>query len=81
MEKKYIYVVTVTYLGLKDSSINTFVDGFSKDLNVAKAILERDRQKKIEMGFVPEHFEIGTWEWTYKSKFGNIKAEIHSVRE
>lgn len=81
MKKKPIFVVTVTYLDLKDYSISTFVEGYSKELSGAHAILDRDRLKKIEMGYIPEHFEIGPWEWTYKHKYGNIHAEIHLVRE
>lgn len=80
-EKETIFVVTVTYLDLKDFSLNTFVEGYSKELSGAKAILDRDRQKKIEIGYIPEHFETGSWEWTYKHKYGNIHAEIHLVRE
>lgn len=81
MKKKSIFVVTVTYLDIRDFSINTFVEGYSKDISGAKAILDRDRRKKIEIGYTPEHFEIGPWEWTYKHKHGNIHAEIHLVRE
>ena len=37
MEKKTIYVVTVTYLDLKDFTTSTFVEGYSEDLSGAHA--------------------------------------------
>lgn len=79
MEKKNIYVVTVTYLDLKDLCVSTFVEGYSEELSGACAILDRDRINKIKIGYLPDRFEIAPWQWTYKHKYGSIKCEIHLV--
>lgn len=81
MEKKTIYVVTLTYVDLKDYSVDTIVQGTSECLSCAKSILDNDRIKKIEMGYLPDRFEFSPLEWTYKHKYGSIKCEIHLVRE
>ena len=81
MEKKTIYVVTITYVDFQDYSVDTFVEGFSEELSGALAILDSNLQKKIKMGYFPDRFELGPWEWTYKQKFSSIKCEIHQVRE
>lgn len=81
MEKKNIYVVTVTYLDLKDLSVTTFVEGYSEELSGARAILDRDRIKKINIGYLPDLFVLSPWQWTYKHKYGSIKCEIHLVGE
>lgn len=81
MKKKTIYVVIDTYLHLEDYSVDTFVEGYSKDLTGAHAILDRYRQKLIDMGYLPERFELSPWEWIYKHKNGFIKCEVQMVRE
>lgn len=81
MKKKTIYVVTVTYLKSKDFSVDVYVEGYSKDLLGAHSILDRSRQHLIEIGYLPERFELSPWEWTYKHKYGSIKCEIHMVRD
>lgn len=81
MKKRTIFVVTITFVDLKSNSVDTFVEGYSKELSGAKAILERDRIKKIEMGYNPDCFEIDSWEWSYKHRTGFIKGQIHVVRE
>lgn len=81
MKKKPIYVVTSTYLNSKDFSVDVYIDGYSKELSGAHAILDRSRQLLIEIGYLPERFELSSWEWTYKHKSGSIKCEIHLVRE
>ena len=81
MKKKNLYVVTVTYLDLLDNSVSTFVEGYSEELSDARAILDRDRIKKIEIGYLPDCFELAPWQWTYKHKYGSVKCEIHLVGE
>lgn len=81
MEKKTIYVVTITYVDLKDYSVKTFVQGTSECLSCAKNILDNERIKKIEMGYIPDRFDLYPWAWTYKHKYVSIKCEIHLVRE
>ena len=81
MKKKTIYVVTITYFKLTDFSVDVYIEGYSKELNGAHAILDRSRQKLIGMGYLPECFEIAPWDWIYKHKYGSIKCEIHLVRE
>lgn len=81
MEKKTIYVVTTTYVDLTDYSFDTFVRGTSDCLSCAKSILDNERIKILEMGYLPDRFELFPLEWTYKHKYGSIKCEIHLVRE
>lgn len=79
MNKKNIYVVTITYFDRKDFSISTYVEGYSEDLDGARAILDRERIRKIEKGCLPDRFKQSSMKWVYKHKYGSIICEIHLV--
>lgn len=76
MEKKNLYVVTQTIVGLDELSVDTFVLGYSEELEGAKSILKYKYNKLCEMGYNPKLFKYGKWTWCYKSESVILKAEI-----
>ena len=76
MEKKNLYVVTQTIVGLDALSVDTFVLGYSQELEGAKSILKYKYDKLCEMGYDQKLFKHGKWTWCYKSESVIIMAEI-----
>ena len=76
MEKKNLYVVTQTIVGLDALSVDTFVLGYSEELEGAKSILKYKYDKLCEMGYDQKLFKHEKWTWCYKSESVIIMAEI-----
>lgn len=76
MEKKSLFVVTQTIVGLDTLSVDTFVLGYSEELEGAESILKYKYDKLCEMGYEQKLFKHGKWTWCYKSERVIIMAEI-----
>lgn len=77
MAKKSLYVVTQTVVGLVKQSVDTFVLGYSEELNDAKSILKEEFNIHRNLGYDIELFDLDRWKLNCKHETLIVKAEIH----
>lgn len=58
MEKKSLYVVTQTIVGLATLSVDTYPIGHTEDLYVAKKLIEDEVHKLMKLGYEKSRFEF-----------------------
>ena len=75
MEKKCLFVVTQTIVGLVSHSIDTYVIGYSEDRDVAERILQDEYVNMVKLGY-DMLFKRSTWEMSYKSQYVACKYQI-----
>ena len=69
MEKKILYVVTQTIVGLHTLSVDTFTIGHSEKLDVAKKLIEDEFNKLLELGYEQSRFEFSKRGFRYQSDY------------
>ena len=77
MAKKSLYVVTQTVVGLVTQSVDTFVLGYSEELNDANSILKQEYDRVCKLGYDIELFDLDRWKLYCKYETLIVKAEIH----
>lgn len=80
MAKKSLYVVTQTVVGLVKQSVDTFVLGYSEELNDAKGILKEEFNIHRNLGYDIELFDLDRWKLCCKYETLIVKAEIHVAK-
>ena len=69
MEKKNLYVVTQTIVGLSTLSVETFPIGHTEDLYMAKKLIEDEVDKLLKLGYEKSRFEFTKRGFIYKSDY------------
>ena len=69
MEKKTLYVVTQTIVGLHTLSVDTFPIGHTEKLYTAKKLIEDEFHKLLELGYEQSRFEFSKRGFRYKSDY------------
>lgn len=69
MEKKNLYVVTQTIVGLATLSVDTFPIGHTEDLYIAKKLIEDEFDKLLKLGYEKSRFEFTKRGFIYKSDY------------
>ena len=80
MAKKSLYVVTQTVVGLVTQSVDTFVLGYSEELNDAKCILKEEYNIHRNLGYDIELFDLDRWKLYCKHETLIVNAEIHIAK-
>ena len=75
MEKKSLFIVTQTIVGLISHSIDTYVIGYSEDKDVAERILEDEYVNMVKLGY-DMLFKRSVWQMSYKSQYVACKYQI-----
>ena len=76
MAKKSLYVVIQTVVGRVSLSVETFILGYSEELNEAKKLLKNKYDRLSELGYDTSRFEHTKRGWMYKSDYVINKFEI-----
>ena len=79
MERKSLYVVTQTIVGLVSHSIDTYVIGYTDDQIVAERILRDEYDRMVKLGY-DMLFNITGMEMSYKSEYVACKYQIKIIR-
>ena len=69
MERKTLYVVTQTIVGLATLSVETFPIGHTEDLYVAKKLIEDEVDKLLKLGYEKSRFEFNKRGFRLKSDY------------
>lgn len=69
MEKKTLYVVTQTIVGLHTLSVDTFSIGHTEELYTAKKLIEEEFNKLLKLGYEQSRFEFSKRGFRYKSDY------------
>lgn len=69
MEKKKLYVVTQTIVGLATLSVDTFPIGHTENLYVAKRLIENEFDKLLKLGYENSRFEFTKRGFVYKTDY------------
>ena len=77
MAKKSLYVVTQAVVGLVTQSVDTFVLGYSEELNDAKSILKTEYNRFCKSGYDIELFDLDRCKLYCKYETLIVKSEIH----
>ena len=77
MASKTLYVVTLTVVGLVTQSVDTFVLGYSEELDDAKNFLKNQYDELCKLGYDTSRFEHSKIGLIYKSDYVMHKYEIH----
>ena len=80
MGKKSVYVVTQTVVGIATQSVDTFVLGYSEELNDAKSILKKEYERLCKLGYDIEIFDLDRWKLYCKHETLIVNAEIHIAK-
>lgn len=80
MAKKSLYVVTQTVVGLVTQSVDTFVLGYSEELDDAKSILKEECNIHRNLGYDIELFDLDRCKLYCKYETLIVKSEIHVVK-
>ena len=75
MEKKSLFIVTQTIVGLVSHSIDTYVIGYSENKDVAERILRDEYANMVKLGY-DMVFKHAGWEMSYKSEYVECKYQI-----
>lgn len=76
MEKKILYVVTQTVVGLATLSVDTYPIGHTEDLCVAKKLIENENNKLLALGYEKSRFEFNKRGFRLKSDYVVSIVEI-----
>ena len=77
MGKKSVYVVTQTVVGIATQSVDTFVLGYSEELNDAKSILKEEYNRVCKSVYDVELYDLDRWKLYCKYETLIVKYEIH----
>ena len=77
MASKTLYVVTLTDVGLVSQSVDTFVLGYSEELDDAKNFLKNEYDSLCKLGYDASCFEHTKIGLIYKSDYRIKKYELH----
>lgn len=77
MVKKSLYVITQTVVGLVTQAVDTFVLGYSEELNDAKSILKTEYNRFCKSGYNIELFDLDKCKLNCKYETLIVKSEIH----
>lgn len=69
MEKKKLYVITQTIVGLDTLSVDTFPIGHTENLYIAKKLIEDELDKLLKLGYKNSRFEFTKRGFIYKSDY------------
>lgn len=69
MEKKKLYVVTQTIIGIATFSVDTFPIGHTENLYVAKKLIEDEFNKLLNLDYEKSRFEFTKRGFIYKSDY------------
>ena len=79
MEKKSLFIVTQTIVGLVSHSIDTYVIGYSEHKDVAERILRDEYTNMVKLGY-DMVFKHAGWEMSYESLYVKFKYQIKIVQ-
>lgn len=69
MEKKKLYVVTQTIVGLDTFSVDTFPIGHTENLYIAKKLIEDEFNKLLKLDYKKSRFEFTKRGFIYKTDY------------
>ena len=69
MEKKILYVITQTLVGLTTLTVDTFPIGHTEDMCVAKKLIEDEFNKLMNLGYEKSRFEFTKRGFILKSDY------------
>lgn len=75
MEKKSLFIVTQTIVGLVSHSIDTYIIGYSESKDIAEGILRDEHDRMVKLGY-DMLFKHTGWEMSYKSEYVVCKYQI-----
>ena len=75
MEKKSLFIVTQTIVGLVSHSIDTYIIGYSESKDIAERILRDEYFNMVKLGYDMLVRHTG-WEMSYKSESVVCKYQI-----
>ena len=75
MEKKSLFIVTQTIVGLVSHSIDTCVIGYSENKDVAERILRDEYVSMTKLGY-DLSFSPSNWTMYYESEYVKCKYQI-----
>lgn len=75
MEKKSLFIVTQTIVGLVSHSIDTYVIGYSENKDVAERILRDEYVHMTKLGY-DMSFSPAKWMMYYESEYVKCKYQI-----
>ena len=75
MEKKSLFIVTQTIVGLVSNSIDTYVIGYSENKDVAERILRDEYVHMTKLGY-DLSFNPSNWTMYYESEYVKCKYYI-----
>ena len=78
MEKKFVYVVTETYVLLENNSVSTYTYGVFNRFNEAYEIMDSLFKEQEDSGVIITSSK-NVWGWDIKTKYFVINAEVQSL--
>lgn len=75
MEKKSLFIVTQTIVGLVSNSIDTYVIGYSENKDIAERILRDEYVRMTKLGYNMS-FSPADWMMYYESDYVKCKYQI-----